>query len=184
MASGSGDGLRGGLPGVSPAWEKHGARREQEGCCHRAGGMSSWSQEGPGRDNVRGPGGTLLDGARREQEGRSWRSRRDGIVGPGRTRKDQKFLEKQEGHHRRDRKEQEGHSWRCRGDIAVGPGRTRSDTAGGRRGTWLRDQEGRCPRGGREGPGGTLTRLRGTGRGSPAGGSTRGHRSAGEAAAR
>lgn len=60
------------------------------------------------------------------------RSGRAGIVGPGRTRKDQKFLEKQEGHHRRDRKEQEGHSWRSRRDIAVGRGAT-----------LLEDEEGR-----------------------------------------
>lgn len=54
----------------------------------------------------------------------------------------------------------------------------RSDTAGGRGGTWIWDQEGCCPRGCHEGPGGMLTRLRGTRRGVPPGGSTRGHCSA------
>lgn len=153
VASGSGDGLRGGLQGAPPAWEKHGARREQEGCCHRAGGMASWSQEGPGegtmtrRDIVgwgqKGPGRTFLEiqdpggmaswgqgGPERSRN--SWRSRRDITVGTGRSRRD---VPGDPGGTSPWGEEQ--HCWRMRRDVDMGPrgllsqggpGGTRRDT--------------------------------------------------------
>lgn len=123
VASGSGDGLRGGLQGAPPAWEKHGARREQEGCCHRAGGMASWSQEGPGRDN--------------DQEGHCW-------MGPEGTRKDVPgdpggMVSWGQGGPERSR-----NSWRSRRDITVGTGRSRRDVPGDPGGTSPWGEERHC----------------------------------------
>lgn len=71
----------GGLPEASPPQEQHGTRRDQEGCHHGPGGMSSWGWEGHGCR-------TRRDVIAQGQEG-SGETRRDIIMGLRGTREDQ-----------------------------------------------------------------------------------------------